>query len=146
VQKVLVTNDEEGDEWEEEEDYGTFVVAKRHKRNRESAMFLSSDEILLDNQASQCIFHNERLLHSVVDRPLQNVQDRRGSVRTACRPDWEDTGFGRIGASVGLAENASANILAQARLIDAGYRVRYDSNLDQYEVETDSVPMTFTRK
>jgi hypothetical protein len=62
--------------------------------------------------------------------------DRIGEIR----------GFERIGATVGLAEKASANILAQARLIDAGYGVRYDSTRDQYEVDTDSKPMTFTRK
>jgi hypothetical protein len=55
-------------------------------------------------------------------------------------------GFGRIDAAVGLAEQASANILAQTRLIDAGYGVKCDSALDQYEVDTDSTPMTFTRK
>ncbi len=56
-------------------------------------------------------------------------------------------GFEKIGATVGLAEKASTNILAQARLIDAGYGVRYDSSLDQYEVDTDSPrPMVFTRK
>ena len=49
------------------------------------------------------------------------------------------TGFRNIGATVGLAEKASANILAQARLVDAGYGVRYDSALDQYEVDTDSI-------
>ena len=47
---------------------------------------------------------------------------------------------------MGLAKKASANILAQARLIDAGYGVRYDSARDQYEVDTDSKPMKFTRK
>ena len=55
-------------------------------------------------------------------------------------------GFGRIDAAVGLAEQASANILVQTRLIDAGYGVKYDSALDQYAVDTDSTPMTFTRK
>ena len=56
-------------------------------------------------------------------------------------------GFEKIGATVGLAEKASANILDQARLIDAGYGVRYDSSRDQYEVDTDSPrPMVFTRK
>ena len=58
----------------------------------------------------------------------------------------EIKGFGKIGATVGLAKKASANILAQARLIDAGYGVRYDSARDQYEVDTDSKPMKFTRK
>jgi hypothetical protein len=47
---------------------------------------------------------------------------------------------------VGLAEKTSANILAQARLIDAGYGVRYDSSCDQNEVDTDSKPMIFARK
>ena len=58
----------------------------------------------------------------------------------------EIKGFGKIGATVGLAKKASANILAQARLIDAGYGVRYDSARDQYKVDTDSKPMKFTRK
>jgi hypothetical protein len=47
---------------------------------------------------------------------------------------------------VGLAKKASANIFAQARLIDPGYGVQYDSIRDQYEVDTDSKPMIFTRK
>ena len=84
-------------------------------------MFVS-EEILLNNQASQYIFHNESLLHEVIGRDPYNMfgidggqsglrVDRTGRMRE----------FGRIGATVGLAEAASANtILAQARLIDAG--------------------------
>ena len=55
-------------------------------------------------------------------------------------------GFERIGATVGVAGRASANILAQARLVDAGYGVRYDGARDLYEVDTDSGQITFTRK
>ena len=56
------------------------------------------------------------------------------------------TGFRKIGATVGLAGKASANIPVHARLVNAGYGVRYDSTLDQYEVDTDSSPMIFTRR
>ena len=55
-------------------------------------------------------------------------------------------GFERIGATVGVAGRASANILAQARLVDVGYGVRYDGARDLYEVDTDSGQINFTRK
>jgi hypothetical protein len=110
------------------------------------ALFLN-DEILLDNQASQCIFHNERLLHKVTGRDPYNMCGIDGGQSGLCVDrTGEIRGFERIGVTVGLAEKASANILAQARLIDAGYGVRYDSSCDQYEVDTDSKPMIFNRK
>lgn len=56
------------------------------------------------------------------------------------------SGFRKIGATVGLAGKASANILAQARLVDAGYGVNYDSVLDQYEVEIDLGPIIFAKR
>ncbi len=138
VEKALVGKDEEGDDWEEEEDYNTFVIAGSRKRGREFTMFLG-EEILLDNQASQCIFHNEGLLHGVIEREPYNMCGiDRGQSRLRVDRTGRILGFEKIGATVGLAEKASANILAQARLIDAGYGVRYDSSLDQYEVDTDS--------
>ena len=74
-------------------------------------------------------------------RPVHYVWYRRQPVRSTSSQDR------KIGATVGLAGKASANILAQARLVDAGYGVRYDSALDhQYEVDTDSRPMIFTRR
>ena len=143
IEKVLVGQEE--DDWESENEYdqGTFTISVTRKREKESAMFLG-DEIFLDNQASQCIFHNERLLHGVVGRELYTMcgidggqsgllVDRTGKI----------TGFRNIGATVGLAKKASTNILAQARLVDAGYGVRYDSAQDQYEVDIDSVSMIF---
>ena len=147
VEKALVGRDEEGDDWKEEEDYNTFVIAGSRERGREFTMFLG-EEILLDNQASQCIFHNEGLLHGVTEREPCNMYDIDGG-QSGLRVDRTGRilGFEKIGATVGLADRASANILAQARLIDAGYGVRYDSSLDKYEVDTDSPkPMIFTRK
>ena len=65
VEKVLVGKEDVEDDWEEEEDeHSTFVIRRKRSHNEEMALFLN-DEILLDNQASQCIFHNERLLHKV---------------------------------------------------------------------------------
>jgi hypothetical protein len=124
----------------------TFMIAGDFNRDRERTLFLN-DEILLDNQASQCIFHNESLLHGVTGRDPYNMRGINGG-QSGLRVDrtGEIKGFGKIGATVGLAEKASANILAQARLIDAGYGVRYGSARDQYEVDTDSKPMKFTRK
>ena len=57
------------DDWENEveDDQATSMVSAGLKRDRETAIFLSG-EILLVNQASQCIFHNESLLHGVVGR------------------------------------------------------------------------------
>ena len=105
------------------------------------------DEILLDNQVSQCIFHNKALLHGVIGRDPYSMCGIDGG-QSGMRVDQtrKMRGFGRIGATVGLTEQASANIVAQARLIDAGFGLRYDSALDQYEVDTDSTPIKFTRK
>ena len=147
VEKVLVGKEDAEDDWEEEEDeYSAFVIRRKRSLNEEMVLFLN-DEILLDNQASQCIFHNERLLHKVTGRDPYNMCGIDGG-QSGLRVDrtGEIRGFERIGATVGLAEKASANILAQARLIDAGYGVRYDSSCDQYEVDTDSKPMIFNRK
>ena len=38
--------------------------------------------------------------------------------------------FSKIGATIGVAEKASANILAQANLVDVGYGVTYDNTRD----------------
>ena len=122
------------------------MIRRKRSSDEEMTLFLN-DEIFLDSQASQCIFYNERLLHKVIGRDPYNMCGIDGG-QSGLRVDriGEIRGFERIGATVGLAEKASANILAQARLIDAGYGVRYDSTRDQYEVDTDSKPMTFTRK
>ncbi len=139
---MLVGKEDAEDDWGDEEDeYSTFLIRRKRSGDEEMTLFLN-DEILLDNQASQCIFHNERLLHQVIGRDPYNMCGIYGE-QSGLRVDQtgEIRGFERIGATVGLAEKASANILVQARLIDAGYGVRYDSTCDQYEV-----PMTFTRK
>ena len=139
---------QEEDNWESENEYdqGTFTISVTRKQEKESAMFLG-DEVLLDNQASQCIFHNERLLHGVVGRePYTMCGIDGGQSGLQVNKTGKITGFRNIGATVGLAEKASANILAQARLVDAGFGVRYDSALDQYEVDTDSAPMIFARR
>ena len=92
VEKALVGKDEEGDDWEEEEDYNTFVIAGSRKQGREFTMFLG-EEILLDNQASQCIFHNEGLLHGVTEREPYNMCgiDRGQSGLRVRGSDWENT-------------------------------------------------------
>ena len=95
----------------------------------------------------QCIFHNESLLHGVLGRdPYTMCGIDGGESGLQVNRTGRISGFQKIGATVGLAGKASANILAQARLVDAGYGVRYDSILDQYEVDTDSRPMVFTRR
>ena len=107
VKKVLVGKEDAEDDWEEEEDeYSAFVIRRKRSLNEEMVLFLNDDEILLDNQASQCIFHHERLLHRVTGRDPYNM----------CGIDGGQSGLSvdRIGATVGLAEKASANILAQA--------------------------------
>ncbi len=71
---------------------------------------------------------------------------KKGHIWADCPDNVEKVLVGTRKTTVGLAEKASAKILAQARLIDAGYGVQYDSTRDQYEVDTDSKPMTFTRK
>ena len=146
-EKVLVGKENDEDDWEEadeDEDWRTYVIAE--SRDRQSTMFLS-DEILLDNQASQCIFHNEGLLHGIVGRDPYNMCGIDGGHSgIVVNRTGNMAGFERIGATVGVAGRASANILAQARLVDAGYGVRYDGARDLYEVDTDSGQITFTRK
>ena len=55
-------------------------------------------------------------------------------------------GFSRIDGTIGLATNASANVLAQARLIDAGYKIEYDDTKDSYLVHADDEAMIFKRR
>ena len=73
-------------------------------RERERAMF-HKDEILLDNQVSQCIFHNKGLLHGVIGRDPYSMCGIDGG-QSGMRVDQtrKMRGFGRIGATVGLAE------------------------------------------
>ena len=128
---MLVGQDEDDWESEVEDDQATFMLSVGRMRDKETAMFLSG-EILLDNQASQCIFHNESLLHGVVGRdPYTMYGIDGGESGLQVNRTGRISGFQKIGATVGLAGKASANILAQARLVDAGYGVRYDSILDQ---------------
>ena len=63
------------------------------------------DEILLDNQVSQCIFHNKGLLHGVIGRDPYSMCGIDGG-QSGMRVDQtrKMRGFGRIGATVGLAE------------------------------------------
>jgi hypothetical protein len=104
VEKVLVGKEDVEDDWEEEEDeYSTFVIGRKCSHNEEMALFLNN-EILLDNQASQCIFHNERLLHKVIGRDPYNMCGIDGG-QSGLRVDrtGEIRGFEKIGATVGLA-------------------------------------------
>ena len=129
TEKVLVGQDEDDWQSDDEDDQSTFMISTAKKRDREAAMFLS-EEILLDNQASQCIFHNESLLHGVVGRdPYTMCGIDGGQSGLQVDRTGRISGFQKIGATVGLAGKASANILAQARLVD-----------------TDSTPMIFTRR
>ena len=69
VETALVGKEDVEDDWEEEED-----------------LFLN-DEILLGNQASQCIFHNESLLHGVTGRDLYNMCGIDGGQSSGLRVD-----------------------------------------------------------
>ena len=112
---------DEDDCWQsdDEDDQSTFMISTAKKRDREAAMFLSEEILLDNNQASQCVFHNESLLYGVVGRdPYTMCGIDGGQSGLQVDRTGRISGFQKIGATVGLAGKASANILAQARLVD----------------------------
>ena len=72
----------------------TFVIARDSNRDQERALFLN-DEILLDNQASQCIFHNESLLNEVTGRDpyMCGIDGGQSGRPTARRSNRRDKGI-----------------------------------------------------
>lgn len=106
----------------------------------EMCMFTPT-EVLLDNQASRCMFHNENLLKEV-----ENMSGfKLGGVNKTAKP-LEVTKGGRfrgLPVTVGVHRDGAANILSKTQLLDAGERVSYDQINDVYVLNED---MIFSRK
>ena len=125
--------DEEGDESIDEWDVA--LVA-----GHESCLF-SRFEILLDNQASLNVFSNIDLLRNVreadVSVTMTGIQLGAEGIRVDQVGDFSDLG------EVYFCENASANVLSFAQQINAGSKIEYESNRDQFELRSKSSGKTY---
>ena len=122
---------------------GNFVV---DGDKRELALFTST-EVLLDNQASRSVFHNADLLRDIEDiepYSLGGIDASAGGLRVSKAGVMQ--GLSGLTGGVGLVANASANVISQSKLKDAGYRVQYDEPRDVYRVTGDYVEFVFKRK
>ena len=156
---VMVATEEDDCQWEDDDDPNfNYMITRSVKKNKPNCVnkkqsvekqlvLFATDEILLDNQAAQSIFHNERLLHGVQGRTPYHLGsiDKSHAGLNITRTGGI-TAFSKLGLTVGLAAGASANVLSQARVIDAGYSVKYDRPGDLYVVQTDDGIMEFRRR
>ena len=137
----------QGEETEDEEEGTEDRIFMINSDSNERVLLFAENEILLDNQASQAIFKNKNLLHNITSRVPYTMGgiDANHEGLTVARTG-SIAGFSRIDGTIGLATNASANVLAQARLIDAGYKIEYDDTKDSYLVHADDEAMIFKRR
>ena len=141
---VIVQGEETEDE--EQEDCA-FMLKTDLLEDDQHVLFFAENEILLDNQASQAIFRNAELLHSLRERTPYKMGGIDSTQKgLLIEQTGSMLGLRKIDGSIGIASSASANVLAQARLIDAGYSVKFDDAADSYTVETDIGAMCFTRR
>jgi hypothetical protein len=98
-------------------------------RSSETALF-SSNEVLVDSQASVNVFNSEHLLRNIrkSQRPivLNGVQSGVSGVVIDMEGDFNELG------AVFYSKGASANILSLAQLVDLGADVRYEAELDRF--------------
>jgi hypothetical protein len=94
-------------------------------RSSETALF-SSNEVLIDSQASVNVFNSEHLLRNIrkSQRPivLNGVQSGVSGVAIDMEGD-----FTELTGAVFYSKGASANILSLAQLVDSGADVRYEA-------------------
>jgi hypothetical protein len=113
----------------------------------ENLILFTATEVLLDNQGGTSIFHNADLLdniRSVKGYRINGIEkSSRGLTvrRRGCFPD-----LANIGCGVGISNGATANIISQAAVRDAGYRIDYDFASDVYTVHGDQFVYRFGRK
>ena len=90
------------------------------------AIFFSATEVLLDNQAGRSIFKNRPLLHNtsaVAPLYIGGIDSTSRGLRIS--------NIGRVACET----TATANILSNARLLDAGDAVSYNQSQDVYHLQ-----------
>jgi hypothetical protein len=88
-------------------------------------------EVLLDNQASTSVFHNDALLtnlHQIEPFAIGGIDSTANSMTVSHAGDLDHLD------TVGYASDAAANVLSKTRLIDAGLKITYDEPNDRYIV------------
>ena len=93
----------------------------------------SRSHVLLDNQASVSIFSNRDLLTNVKLSKNQIVLNGVQSNAKGVRVDQEGQ-FNEIG-NVYYSENATANILSFAAMVDEGAQIRYNQKGSQFTLQ-----------
>ena len=107
------------------------------------AIFFSATEVLLDNQAGRSIFKNRSLLHytsAVGPFYIGGIDSTSRGLRISEEGDFEDLG------RVACETTAAANILSNARLLDAGNAVSYNQSQDIYHLQRNQKTYVSSRK
>jgi hypothetical protein len=112
---------------ENESAYMTTEVQISHER----ALF-ATDEVLIDSQASVNIFHNRLLLRNIRRSQRSIVLNGVKTGASGVAIDQEGD-FNELGP-VFYSEEASANILSLAQLVDSGCDVRYEHEFDKFSL------------
>ena len=118
----------------------------RHKASRELRDPFGRFMVALDNEAGTHVCRDTEIASNIKSCPPNSV----GGIDAAgagLRYDTKCHMLGKQGLGrVPLAPGSAANIVAQAVAIDQGYKVQYNSVLDQYKLlRHDEETMTFTR-
>ena len=107
------------------------------------AIFFSATEVLLDNQAGWSIFKNRSLLHytsAVAPFYIGGIDSTSRGLRISEEGDFEDLG------RVACETTAAANILSNARLLDADNAVSYNQSQDVYHLQGNQKTYVSSRK
>jgi hypothetical protein len=93
-------------------------------------VLFAADEVLIDSQASVNVFKSKHLLRNIRKSQrsivLNGVQSGASGVSIDLEGDFNELG------AVFYTEEASANILSLAHLVDSDGDVRFEAELDQF--------------
>ena len=123
---ALYTTTEDIDVDEEDKSEFAFVTV-------DSSVLFSRSHVLLDNQASVCIFSNRDLLTDVKLSENQIVLNGVQSDAKGVRVNEEGL-FNEFG-NVYYCEKATANILSFAALVDEGAQIRYNQRESRFTLQ-----------
>jgi hypothetical protein len=110
-------------------EYGTAYMTTDITVSLERVLF-AADEVLIDSQASVNVFKSKHLLRNIRKSHRSVILNGVQSGASGVSKDLESD-FNELGALF-CSEEASANILSLAQLVDSGGDVRYEAELDQF--------------
>ena len=132
---ALYTTTEDIDVDEEDKSEFAFVTV-------DSSVLFSRSHVLLDNQASVCIFSNRDLLTDVKLSENQIVLNGVQSDAKGVRVNEEGL-FNEFG-NVYYCEKATANILSFAALVDEGAQIRYNQRESRFTLQPKGIDTIYS--